>query len=124
MKDEGHDSEEYLFEINAGKGKSTPTKAVPARNSRNSISEKKKEEENMEVTPEIDEEDSIVKDTIVAKEETIMKEDLSIKDELQPEELDYEEVDQVGEIEKEVNRYYNDSLTFDLKLSLYFEGRG
>ncbi|CAO1410556.1 unnamed protein product [Diamesa tonsa] len=101
LKDEGHDSEEYLFEINAGKGKSTPTKAVPARNSRNSISEKKKEEENMEVTPEIDEEESIVKETIVAKEETIIKEDLSIKDDLQPEELDYEEVDQVGEIEKE-----------------------
>ena len=103
MKDEGHDSEEYLFEINAGKGKSTPTKAVPARNSRNSISEKKKEEENMEVTPEIDEEDAIVKDTMVAKEENIVKEDLTMKDEIQPEELDYEEVDQVGEIEKEVN---------------------
>lgn len=112
-----------MFEINAGKGKSTPTKAVPARNSRNSISEKKKEEESMEVMAEIDEEDSI-KDTVVAKEESIVKEDLTLKDELQPEELDYEEVDQVGEIEKEVNLYCNDSRVVLLKIVfiIYFQG--
>ena len=77
----------------------------------------------MEVMAEIDEEDSI-KDTVVAKEESIVKEDLTLKDELQPEELDYEEVDQVGEIEKEVNLYCNDSRVVLLKIVfiIYFQG--
>lgn len=91
LKDEGHNPDEYLFDINAGKGK--PGKPVTPSKAK----EPEKEEDPVVAEPTVVEMDAGINNN---NNSAIEDDELIIKDELDND--CFEEVDRIGEIEKEV----------------------
>lgn len=98
IRAEGHDPDEYLFDVNFGKGK--PGKPVtPSKAPKEAEKQIEKEEDPVvEEAAEIADEPQI--------NNTIEEDELIIKDDIDND--CFEEVDRIGEIEKEVNLHYGD----------------
>lgn len=109
LRDEGHDPEEYIFEISVNKGKPVKLGASPSKAF-------KEAEKSISC-----EEEFACKEELISNEENSGKNNknpvedkLIIKDEIENdcfEEVDeiggFEEVDRIGEIEKEVSKRFS-----------------
>lgn len=101
LRDEGHDPDEYLFEINFTKGK--PAKPVASSKvTKEAEKNEEKQEEEPESVPE-EKTEEIAKEEPTDVAEPIEEDELIIKDDIDND--CFEEVDRIGDVEKLVRKF-------------------